>query len=143
MIYISYSTEFHGCAVKVFNDLTQKHHNVSMWNPGDRYKTDSLYASDTVIFIIKDFKFCSEYEKLSLGVAKELTTAYNQKKNIKIAYITKDSSLKYYNAHLSVDKNGKLIFGGVVGSGVTRIADVTHREVEKQSDDDYLTLTIL
>ena len=85
MIYISYSTEFHGCALEVFNNLEQKHYNVSMWNPGDRYKTDSLYASDTVIFIIKDFKFCSEYEKLSLGVAKELTTAYNQKKNIKIA----------------------------------------------------------
>lgn len=138
MIYISYSTEFHGCALEVFNNL--KHHNVSMWNPGDRYKTDSLYASDTVIFIIKDFKFCSEYEKLSLGVAKELTTAYNQKKNIKIAYITKDNSLKYYNANLYVDKNGKLIFGGVVGSGVTRLSDVPCREVKEQSDDDYLLL---
>lgn len=141
MIYISYTTEFHDCAVKVFNDLKQKQHNVSMWNPNGRYERYDLYASDTVIFIIKDFKFCSEYENLSLGVAKELTTAYNQKKNIKIAYITKDNSLKYYNANLSVDKNGKLIFGGVVGSGVTRISDVTHREVKKQSDDDdYLLL---
>ena len=141
MIYISYSTEFHGCALEVFNNLAQKHHNVSMWNPGDKYKTDSLYASDIVIFIIKDFKFCSEYEKLSLGVAKELAMAYNQKKNIKIAYITKDNSLKYYNANLSVDKNGKLIFGGVVGSGVTRLSDVTHREVKEQlDDDDYLLL---
>ena len=141
MIYISYTTEFHDCAVKVFNDLKQKQHNVSMWNPNGRYERYDLYASDTVIFIIKDFKFCSEYENLSLGVAKELAIAYNQKKNIKVAYITKDSSLKYYNAHLSVDKNGKLIFGGVVGSGLTRISDVPHvKEVKEQSDDDYLLL---
>lgn len=140
MIYISYTTEFHDCAVKVFNDLKQKQHNVSMWNPNGRYERYDLYASDTVIFIIKDFKFCSEYENLSLGVAKELAIAYNQKKNIKVAYITKDSSLKYYNAHLSVDKNGKLIFGGVVGSGLTRISDVPHIEVQEQSDDDYLLL---
>ena len=145
MIYISYTTEYYKYAKQVKENLLKFHHKVSMWEPNTPYRNADLLNSGIVVFVIKDFKFSSDFNDLTLGLSKELLLAYKEKKTIKIAYVTRDNSLKYYDAHLTLNKKSELLFTGITGSGSTRISDIPC-EIEDtlikiaSSDDDFLLI---
>lgn len=141
MIYISYSTDYYNCAEVVKDNLEKANTDVTMWIPGTRYSDKLIRSCDTVVFIVKNFEFDSDVEKLTLGVIKELLLALKEKKNIKIAYIKKDKTLRYYDAHLSLNAKGGLFFTGITGSGVLKLT--TENKIYKNleiNDDYYLIL---
>lgn len=107
-IFISVPLNAEWNTVVVFSKkLESKGFKVNVWDRKSKYAQDSFDKSDAVLFILPSNKFSASGSDLPVGLKRELSAAYNQRKKIFVGYKNSVGEFSIYNG----ETNGISIVG--------------------------------